>query len=739
MAAGMMLAVAGSGAQTPAPAEPARSVTEIVQQDLQNLTSKLNDPNARQEDRDEAARRLMSRQTPEARRIVADTLVTLNPGGQLAAVRALADDPNPDPLIVDSLFAALGTNRQLNEAASRALANYKTDPQVVSRLLDYVQRRPPAETTRLPVIRAIGSIPEKRCAQFLLGILQAQDESPAARTAAAAALAELTGIYDSGQDVQRWQQWWEENAAKSDADFRSDLIPRRAGRYDALRQQYSQLSGELLNLLKEQYRAAAAPQRTELLLRFLRSAEPQVRAIAAEIILEEALDNKPPAPVVLEQLRDLVGDSSPPVRTAAADALGTINDSAAFEPLLAQLEQEPDPLVRAALARALGPMNDLRAVPALVLMLSDPSYDAAMAAASGLRKLGPLLQEKDPNLARQTALALRDAMEKRTGTPQTTDLRRSLVDAMVPLRQEELEPLFRGMLDERRGETAEVRQLAVRGIGEIARRESAGVLVAALGDRSAPIRLEAATAMAKNPALPENAEALRARIDPQQEADEAVREAAWIALQTAFPSLPRAQLRVWADRFKDVDPQRRLVALKALAQVENKEQAEDGLATTRIDIAGELMKLKEYKEAAEYFGKALDYKKTQQVPGGVLEFLRRQRMIALLRSKDYAAAVAFAEQTIREDAGAVQLMGGLIRAQVETLQKEADFQGALDLIAAANRMNPPLSQKYLEELAGIERDLQQRRNQQNGAQPPPGPRNANSNPPNGGRSASGGQ
>lgn len=722
----------------PADAAAVQDLAEIVQQDLQKLAARLNDPNARQEDRDEAARRLISRQNPDGRRIVAEALVNLNPGGQLAAARALADDPNADPTMINPLFAALGTNRQLNEAVVRVLSGYKDQPEVVSRLIEFVQRRPPSEATRVLIIRAIGSIPDKRSAAFLVAALRQTDETPAARAAAGDALAELTGLPNTGQDPQRWQQWWAANSSKSEAEFRSDLLSSRSARYDQLRQQLSQFGGEVSVLLKEQYRAAAPAQRLELLLRYLRSTEPQVRVIAAGIILEEALDNKQPAAVVLEQLREMIGDSSAAVRGAVAEALGKINDAAAFEALLAQLSQEPDPAVRASLARALGPINDVRAAPVLVAMLSDPNVDAAMAAAGALAQLGAVVREKDPALARRTAEALRDTLEKRAGTPETADFRKILVDAMVPLRDESLRPLLTSMLDERRGESVEVRQLAIRGIGEIANPESSGLLLTALDERSDRIRLEAAQALAKNPALGQNAEALRKRLDPQQEPEQSVRDAAWRALESAFPSLPKAQLQVWADRFKG-DPARRLSALKALAQQQVRDRDEDGLATTRDSIGVELMALQEYRDAAEYFGLALEYKKTQQVKAAAIASLRANRMKALLASRDFPAAVAFAGQTMKEDPTTGQDMGTLIWIESQQLQNAGEFQAALDLITAAKGMTPPLSDTYREKIADVEREIQKRKSQQNGAEPPPGPRSAASTAPANRRSASGGQ
>ena len=111
---------------------------------------------------------------------------------------------------------------------------------------------------------------------------------------------------------------------------------------------------------------------------------------------------------------------------------------------------------------------------------------------------------------------------------------------MGPLRQEELSDTFKRLLDARQGENVEVRRLALRGLGDLANAQSVGVIMSGLDDPSERIRLEAVQALTKNPALPEYAEPLRLRLDPQEESSESVRQAAWVALQAAFPSLPKA-------------------------------------------------------------------------------------------------------------------------------------------------------------------------------------------------------
>jgi HEAT repeat protein len=715
-AAAVVAAPRASRAQDNSPADAAA----VAKRDLEQLSAILNDPQARQEQRDEAARRLVSRQSPDARAILANSLGDFNnPAGQLAAARALQDIAQPDPALINPLFAALGNNRQLTEAAARALANYKTNPEVLTRLTSIVDRRPAApESVRREIIRALGSIIEKRAALTLVNVLKSSDETAATQTDAAKALADLTGISDFGQDPQQWAQWWAANANKSEADFRNDLLPPRSARYDQIRQRYNALTSELEGILKSQYQTAPAAQHPDIILRYLKSAEPEVRAVGGEIIKDDALDNKPIPAAARDQLRSMIGDSSAKVRIATADALAKLNDAGSLDPLLAQLAQESDGEVRAALAQALAPINDLRAVPALLSLLDDPSYAAARAAAEALESLGPKIRD-DASLSLRTARALRDELNKRVAGPGNAELREALVKAMVPLRQEELLATYYQLLNERSGETAEIRRWALRAIGEIGNPQAAAVVVNALSDRDPRVRLEAVRAIGKVRTAAEYAETLMHRLDTNEEPDQSVRDEAWRVLQSVLPNLTPPQLANFSDRFKD-DPQRQLIVLLALRDQLIKLNLEDDLANTRQNIGAVEMRLNDPKSAAEDFKLALEHKKVQPNPvdGVVLVGLMEDRMKALLLSRQYAEAIAFAAQNIRENPNNQQPMGAAIRQEAARLQGAGSLDDALKLIQEAHKMDPPLATQYRDQLSEIEADIQKRLNQRGGSPEP---------------------
>src|SRR5439155_12282044 len=129
-AVGTVLPSATLLAQTTAP------LAQTIQNDIEQTAQTLKDESAKQDERDEAARRLVSRQTDQANEILRSALVGVgNRGAQLAVAKALAADRKPDQLFIDPLFALIGPDRVLSEAAAQALAQYKNDLEVLSRLI----------------------------------------------------------------------------------------------------------------------------------------------------------------------------------------------------------------------------------------------------------------------------------------------------------------------------------------------------------------------------------------------------------------------------------------------------------------------------------------------------------------------------------------------------------------------------------------------------------------------------
>jgi HEAT repeat protein len=716
----LMIATAIAVAHPGIPAAVAQTsdaAVESAQRDLQQLAAILNDENARQSDRDEAARRLISRRTPEARQIIRAALVDLSrSGARIAAARGIASDPYPGEEFIEPLLAMLGSTRNLADAAAAALSNYKNNRDVLLGLTRRVNALQEAEGTRIAAIRALGTLSERRAAETLIEALRRPEESQAVRNAAADALVVMTRLTENGRDFPRWLQWWEANRNKSEVEFRTDILTAKSVRLELLEERYKLLGDELTDLLTAMYRDTPDAARPDRLMRYLKSAQPEIRLVGARIIKDDKIEARISPAVAREYLRTMVGDSSAAVRLEVAEALGALNDAEALEPLLAQLAQEPDPLVRGAIAEALANMRDLRVVPELLRLLEDPSITTAKAGASALFALGELMREKDPPLATRTAEALRRTLEQRTGDPGAVALREACVEALVPLRADELAGTLRGLLSSR--ETPRVRRFALKALGELRDEKNSDAIAESLDDPDSSVRLEAVIALGKSAALQYADVQLYRRLDPNIEPDASVRAQAWTVIESVLPEMSKEQLTRWADRLKS-DPNRRFSILQALRDKLIKDRDDPSLAAVRQQIGETLMALNRPGDAVPYFRGALEYWRGEGAENMSTVTLMEQLLTAYLLDKQYAEAAQFVADAISRSP-ANQQLGSNIRRETERLRDAERLDDALALIAEAMKMQPPLSDMYLEDLRVIEREVQAMRSERTPATGPTG-------------------
>jgi HEAT repeat protein len=687
---------------------------QSVQQDLQQLGGALSDENAKAEERDEAARRLVSRQSPEAKRILLSVLVSVgNRDGQLAVARALSGFSNNDPQFIVPLFALLGPDRALTDAAADALATYKTNDQVLSRLVEMVSARQQPSTMRMACIRALGTLNEKRAAQTLVTLLTNNDESSEIRTAAADALVQLTGLHENGQDVQRWQQWWNNHTDESDDQWRQTLLNERSARLSELQSRYAQLVDEVRNVLTDQYQLVPDVEKPDMVMRFLKADEPVIRALGAKLVFDDTISNRTISPGIREQLRKMVGDSAAQVRLEVAKTLQALNDADALNPLLSQLAQEQDPVVKAAIAHAVAPIRDLRAVPELRKLLADPSFVAAEAGAEAISELAPLIVQKQSAVATEIAGDLDKLLRKRSASPGSAQLVEAIVQAMASLDQPSLEKTFYHLLTST--QSPAVRRWAIHGLSELKDANSLDLIINSLDDPDASVRLEAVSALA-NVGTFENGDLLYHRMNPTEEPDSTVRDQAWQVLSKLLTGAPAQQLSAfWADRFLD-DSAKRVVVLKILADKQSQSHADDDLAYTRQNIGETLMKLNQPADASDYFRQALDYwskKNEERFTAG----LTQQLINALLRAHEYTDAIQFGATLIQADRGQQMTVGPAIRTEAERLRDTGDLQSALVLIDEAKKMQPGLDPRYAHDLDDIAATVRKKMTTQGNAGP----------------------
>lgn len=735
-------------AARPTCAAPATPPLLRTDDETQSLVSRLKDPDSAVAQREEAARRLLQRpgeQALVALRGVLDDLT--NPRGQLAVARAIAMQANPDPALVAPLEVMIGPDRALTEAATEALSNFRDNPGALRLLTTLGGARQQREAMRMLAIRAIANVAQKSAAEFLISLLASEDENQRIRSAAIDALTDMTGHTEFGRDPQQWLRWWSANVTRSEGEWKTELLANQAARFTQFRGKYDELVRETELFLTERYLAAvteqqakagspnptasernpaAADQQADLLLRYLGSANAQVRRVGATIIHDEAMAARRVPPAAREYLRKMIVDSDRDVRIAASTALRAINDPQALDALLGQLNGEQDPEVRAALAAPLASIGDLRAVPALRTLVHDPYTTTAAAAAAALKELGPIIREKAPQTAQEIAMELKGTLEELPPGPGTLALREAIVDAMVPLREPALMPTFYRLL--RETTSVRVRWAALRALGEIGEAKSGDTIAGYLEDRENGVRLEALRALgnlktasgSRETSAADHAEEIYKRMDPAFETDPSVREQAWAVLQPAFLGIALEQLPTWADRFEK-DPARRIIVLRAMVDRYNRPQDADPLAAARQRLGMALMDANQPAEAAKAFKPALDYWRVKNPEHMVTEQLVEQYLKSLLYSRQYAEAVSLAGELVKTRISYQQTAGASFRTELDRLRQTARNPECLALIEQIRKMAPPLAPLYQEAINTIELEIRRTTSQPAATQPTPGP------------------
>ena len=738
------LGQAAPPAPTARPVAPTTASTSTAPAPITDPAILLRAPNIPQADRDEAARRLLIQQTPQARVLISAALTDgSNRGGQLAAARAIAFDPNPDQGFINPLFDLIGPQATLTDAAIQALANFRNEPDVAQNLIRLAvnaQRQQPP-STQISAIRAVGTMPNKPAARVLMDLLNGENEPPAVRAAAAAALSDMIGAAVTRSDPAYWQAWWADNQKKPDEQFERDLLDARGARLVRLQNRFDRFVAETRLILEELYQRAPEKEKESILLRYLRSPEPETRALGAKIVQDDFRATRPITPAVRDQLRGMVADRSAAVRIAVAQALLLLNDAQALDALLAQLAGEPDADVRVELARALVPMRDVRVVTPLVKLLRDKSLAVAEVAARGLASedLAPLIR-KDPQLANIVAVELQAALA-RTGAPGTASLRAAIVDAMGALQSANLRNVFTQLLHVK--EPVAVRRAAIRAIGQFGKPNGQTWPAMDIGevlvrDPDDSVRQEAVRAL-KNTADFGHANMLYELMNAR-DTSPALRDEAWGVLRNLFTdrNATNSQLMLFADRFKN-DPERRIDVLRVLAErltPASDDKSQDSLASVRQNLGEEYIKLarraaqrqdlddaareqavvENAKQADIYFDLALKHYRAKDPndQGMATSNLLELRMDALLKSKQYDNAALFAARSIAANPENQESMARKIRVEAEQLRGATRYDDALRLIEAAKTMNPPLQAREASSIARIEEEIRK-------AQSPPPP------------------
>jgi HEAT repeat protein len=683
----------------------------------QDAQTTLQSADASQSARDMAAIRLIAWRDPAVRPVVVDILTNGSTPAKAAVSRALASVGWTDENFIAPLESLLA-GRDPVPAAALALGQYTDNLQVLQALR--IQAKSDRVDIREPVIRALGAFTQKPAAETLLYILQ-HDDSDAIREAAGNALIQMTGRSDLDHNSSLWSDWWEKNGSLSDDKFREVIIAGRGNAFEDQVAAHQTLQNAADDFLRVDFWSAAPEKQAGILLSYLQSSAPEIRALGAELVLSSAAATGTPPAGAIPQTRLLLGDPSAQVRAAAATALSADIDSA--PDLIAQLAREPDDLVRVRLIKSLAPFQDVRALEQMFKLVGPGTSDPVrIAAADGIREGGDVIN-KDPAMKKRAIQALKDAIQG-TDVPDEQTLRAAIVGALAAIHDDSLSDLFRTLLS--RDEPLGVRANALVGLGNLPNSAPfAGEIGRHLDDDAFQMRLAAIQALRHPPFSPIPILYITKLLNMMNEdPNDQVRAAAWDELQywAQLPDMDEPGISTLADGLK-TQPANELLIRKKLCDrlaldVQNganaagnhsaaKELAEEQQTVGDLQMSSAI---NQPKEAADAYRAALDFWKSNQGRPDVINRLCRDIVDALLAAKRWDDAAAFAAGIVKTYGTDPNLrvtsetVGREFVSMVQNLEDSSDpgsYTDATALLDALQKMDPPLPADFPDQLASL--------------------------------------
>ncbi|HSU68438.1 MAG TPA: HEAT repeat domain-containing protein, partial [Tepidisphaeraceae bacterium] len=575
---------------------PATQPALTPEQDLRRYMDRLSTTLSQgtQAQRDDAAQRLLSIGNLQTKALVTQALQSTDDKAQLACARAIAEGQVTDPRWVTPLVQMVARDGFYDvEAAARALARFDGDPRTYEPLIAIAKsRQQPA--SRPPVIRAMGLIVQKPVAQALIGLVNDAGEDLPIRTAAADALQEISGQSGIGPDAKAWTAWWQARLPKGPPEWREQVLaeqhPVLERGSDQAREQLRQFKLRMQVILAGEYDRQPMADKPKLLLNFLNDTDPNVREIGAGLVSTAVAYGQPVTQEIHARLIDLVGDANPDVRKVATDTLSTLADAKALPAIVRQLQVERSNAVKISLLRALARIGSPAEIPVVMRILKDGPPDLSAEAARTIRALSTGMEG---NGAKALFDELRQVLEGRTGLagmpnaqPGTNELRAALLGAMARVARSDPQASL-GFFEEFVGvngqnESSRVRQAALQGLAVLGER-AGDVIAAQLDPNNEPdrsVRQAAATALGDVGSF-NYANNLERSMRPQNEPDQLVRDSAAKAFFALVPAGSPRELSQYADIFRRKNEPDREVAVRR--ELEKKLKAANDVQSLPIE------------------------------------------------------------------------------------------------------------------------------------------------------------
>ncbi len=524
----------------------------------------------------------------KSRRLMAESLLQLDftarndlaiellstPGASIAICEAIVSVGTKDPALLDprlivSLLDLLDVDdADLSFKAALALSAFR-DGNVAQRLGQIASDADRPIAQRIAAVEALALSTDRREVVEALIKLTALPEATVV-TEVVQALRPVSRA-DYGQDLEAWGAWWRQKEALDDAAWLRDRLDLAARHNLTLRAEIARLRSNtherrklvtqrVEELLRRIYQLTGQQaQRESLIQQWLVDPMEEYRLCALHLVRERIAEGDTPAEEVRLAVKDCFSHFSPTVRVAALEIIGNLRNPDDADDVLSLLAAEQDPLARETVLRVLGRLENPVAIDALVVELTKTAapYGCIREAAIALGALGAQGQLGPATMAP----AIEPLRQRFAAAPDDAlRLKEALLSAMASIGDGAFQPEFVANLS---SGSPELLLAAIRGIETGGGTEYLDAILSHLSHVDPRVRQLAAKAVGALGTADAHLQALITKLNPDEEANEGVRNAAWEGFRAILFRIPSSKRLAWIERL-DRLPDRQIMLLEEL-------------------------------------------------------------------------------------------------------------------------------------------------------------------------------
>lgn len=634
-------------------------------------TGQLADASRSAETKREAAEGLLTRNYPQAEAALKGFLAdTSNLPARVAVAGAIAKLGLGKESYIEPLLAMLtGDQPDARTPAARALATYK-GPEIAEKLVEIAHDRKRDRQVRLASLVALRRILEKNAVDGLVRLLD--DPDPAVAAAAEDALVGLTNV--RGMDREEWKRWWARNKGKNRQEWLASLTENIARAKKDLEADNERLRRKLASTMRQLYALTPPAQQDVMLLAMLKDPIADIRLVALDLVDRRISENGPVSADIRGQIRTMLDDPAPGVRSAVTGVIAHVGDAQALDPLLERLEVEPVSEVIQGLLDAVGQLRNAKAVPAVLARLPASDEAVATSAAMALARIASA-QPLDADAMDKASRSLLTEYRRYAENRNSITVREALLTAMGTLAEARFVPVIKQALKDPQ---ARVRRAAVVALASFGQADLAETIEPYAADPDHGVRQAAISALGSLNGKEHLAVILR-RTDPETETQAAVRQQAWdvamVILADADADVVSRALAELADR---QDAPAMNTRIRQIHVEKLRQAGSDELPKAELELARALLSSRRAAEAASHLASA--YKAYSQRKDPLAQTVWVEWVQALLAANDPGAIATIADQ---QDPDLLHKAVDLVLDRADALAAEQDWQALSDLAGAA--------------------------------------------------------